>query len=82
MIFFQGAKDFVVPPDQSRDMVASLKSRGVPVAYLEFPEEAHGFRAADVISRCLEAEHAFYARVLELQIEGLAQLEIENEGAL
>ncbi|MGI9483041.1 MAG: S9 family peptidase [Hyphomicrobiales bacterium] len=82
VIFFQGAKDFVVPPDQSRDMVASLKNRGVPVAYLEFPEEAHGFRAADVISRCLEAEYAFYARILELPAEGLAQLKIENEGAL
>jgi dipeptidyl aminopeptidase/acylaminoacyl peptidase len=82
VIFFQGAKDFVVPPDQSRDMAASLRQRGVPVAYLEFPNESHGFRASEVISRCLEAEYGFYARIMELPAGKLAALEIDNEEAL
>ena len=83
VIFFQGDKDFVVPPGQSRDMAASLESRGVPVAYFEFAGEGHGFRAAATIARSLQAEYAFYARVLNLAVEEkLAEIKIKNEGAL
>ncbi|MEM8687019.1 MAG: prolyl oligopeptidase family serine peptidase [Pseudomonadota bacterium] len=82
-IFFQGDKDFVVPPMQSRDMAASLESRGVPVAYFEFAGEGHGFRAAATLAQCLNAEYAFYAKVLHLEPEeDLARVEIKNEGAL
>ena len=63
LITFQGAEDKVVPPDQSRAIVAALKSRGVPVAYIEFEGEQHGFRKADSIVRSLESELAFYGRV-------------------
>ena len=65
VIFFQGAKDFVVPPQQSRDMVASLEARDIEVRYFEFPDEGHGFRAGDVISRCLDEEYAFYMRLIK-----------------
>ncbi|MGI9372707.1 MAG: S9 family peptidase [Hyphomicrobiales bacterium] len=65
VIFFQGGRDFVVPPQQSRDMVASLKARGIEVEYSEFPDEGHGFRAGDVISRCLDEEYAFYLRQMK-----------------
>ncbi len=83
VIFFQGDKDFVVPPGQSREMVASLEGRGVPVSYFEFEGEGHGFRAADTISCSLGAEYAFYARVLNLKpAEKLNPIEIKNEGAL
>ena len=82
-IFFQGDKDFVVPPTQSRDMAASLEGRGVPVAYFEFAGEGHGFRAADTLARCLQAEYAFYAKVLHLEPEEeLSAIEIKNESAL
>jgi dipeptidyl aminopeptidase/acylaminoacyl peptidase len=63
LITFQGAEDKVVPPDQSRAIVAALKSRGVPVAYIEFEGEQHGFRKADTIVRSLESELAFYGQV-------------------
>lgn len=83
VIFFQGDKDFVVPPGQSREMAASLESRGVPVSYFEFAGEGHGFRAADTLSRSLEAEYVFYARVLNLTpAETLDPIMIKNEGAL
>ncbi|MEM7428239.1 MAG: prolyl oligopeptidase family serine peptidase [Pseudomonadota bacterium] len=83
VIFFQGDKDFIVPPGQSREMVASLEERGVPVAYFEFEGEGHGFRAADTIKTVLEAEYAFYARVLKLEPdETLPDLPIRNMGAL
>ncbi len=83
VIFFQGDKDFVVPPGQSRDMAASLEKRGVPVAYFEFAGEGHGFRAAATIAQSLQAEYAFYARVLKLAPEEkLDEIKIKNEGAL
>jgi len=63
LILLQGAEDQVVPPEQSRRMHAALKARGVPVAYLEFEGEQHGFRDAKNIVRALQAEAYFYARV-------------------
>jgi dipeptidyl aminopeptidase/acylaminoacyl peptidase len=63
VMFFQGLQDPVVPPDQTERMVAALRQRGVPVEYLAFPDEAHGFRQAETLRRCLEAELAFYGRV-------------------
>jgi dipeptidyl aminopeptidase/acylaminoacyl peptidase len=66
VIFFQGLEDKVVPPDQARRMVAALESKGLPVEYVTFPQEQHGFRRAETIARALEAELAFYARVFAL----------------
>lgn len=67
MIFFQGLDDRVVPPDQTGRMVAALRAKRVPVAYLAFAGEAHGFRRAENISRALEAELYFYGRVFGFQ---------------
>ena len=55
LILLQGAEDPVVPPEQSRRMHAALKAKGVPVAYLEFEGEQHGFRMAANIVRALQA---------------------------
>jgi dipeptidyl aminopeptidase/acylaminoacyl peptidase len=63
MIFFQGLDDKVVPPAQSESMVTALRSRGIPVAYITFEGEGHGFRRLENIQRSLEAELFFYARV-------------------
>ena len=62
MLLLQGAEDPIVPPDQSRRMAKALRSRGVPCAYVEFPDEGHGFRKASNIVRALEAELAFFAQ--------------------
>jgi dipeptidyl aminopeptidase/acylaminoacyl peptidase len=64
LILFQGLEDRVVPPNQSQLMFDAVKARGLPVAYLPFPGEGHGFRAAAAIRRSLEAELLFYGRVL------------------
>lgn len=63
VIFFQGLKDKVVPPDQTERMVAALRGNGVPVEYLSFPEEGHGFRRRDTLAQTLAAELHFYGRV-------------------
>ena len=66
VIFFQGGRDRVVPPAQAEAMVAALARRGVPHAYVLFPDEEHGFRRAENVARALEEELAFYCRVLGL----------------
>lgn len=63
-IFFQGLDDRVVPADQAQRMVDALRRKGVPVAYVAFAGEGHGFRRAENVQRALEAELSFYGRVL------------------
>ena len=63
VIFFQGLDDKVVPPAQAEAMVAALQARGIPVAYLPFEGEGHGFRRKETVQRALEAELSFYAQV-------------------
>lgn len=83
VIFFQGGEDKVVPPGQSRHMHAALRARGIPTAYIEFPSEGHGFRRAENIRTALEAELAFYCRVLGLTPPGgVPGLELDNDAAL
>jgi dipeptidyl aminopeptidase/acylaminoacyl peptidase len=63
VIFFQGLDDKVVPPNQAEAMVAALRAKGIPVAYVPFVGEGHGFRRAETIKRALEGELYFYGRV-------------------
>jgi dipeptidyl aminopeptidase/acylaminoacyl peptidase len=63
VIFFQGLEDKVVPPNQAVMMVEALRSKGVPVAYVPFEGEQHGFRQAATIQRSLDGEFYFYSRV-------------------
>jgi dipeptidyl aminopeptidase/acylaminoacyl peptidase len=64
VIFFQGDEDKVVPPNQTEVMVEALRSKGVPVGYLLFSGEQHGFRKASNIMRALDAELYFYAALV------------------
>jgi dipeptidyl aminopeptidase/acylaminoacyl peptidase len=63
LILFQGSEDKIVPPNQSQKMYEAVKAKGLPVAYLEFEGEQHGFRKAENIKRALDAELYFYAKV-------------------
>jgi dipeptidyl aminopeptidase/acylaminoacyl peptidase len=63
VIFFQGAEDRVVPPNQTERLVHALRARAIPVAYLLFPGEQHGFRRAENVRRALETELYFYGRI-------------------
>lgn len=60
LLQLQGGEDRVVPPGQAEDMVDALVDSGVPYAYVLFPDERHGFRAAASRQRALEMELAFY----------------------
>jgi dipeptidyl aminopeptidase/acylaminoacyl peptidase len=63
VIFFQGDEDKIVPPNQAEMMVNALREKGLPVAYVLYPGEQHGFRKAENIKRTLDGEFYFYARV-------------------
>jgi dipeptidyl aminopeptidase/acylaminoacyl peptidase len=64
VVFFQGAEDAIVPPNQAEAMVAALKAKGLPFQYLLFDGEQHGFRRAQTIKRTLDAELYFYSTFL------------------
>jgi dipeptidyl aminopeptidase/acylaminoacyl peptidase len=66
-IFFQGLEDKVVLPNQAEAMVQALDDRLVPVAYVPFAGEQHGFRQAANMQRALEGEFYFYSRVFGFQ---------------
>ena len=79
VIFFQGLDDKVVPPNQAESMVAALRESGIPVAYVPFAGEGHGFRRAETIKRALEGELYFYGRVFGFEPAGeIEPVEIEN----
>jgi dipeptidyl aminopeptidase/acylaminoacyl peptidase len=79
IIFFQGLEDKIVPPNQAGMMVDALQRKHLPVAYLAFPGEQHGFRQAQNIKRTLEAELYFYARIFGFETPELAEpVRIDN----
>jgi dipeptidyl aminopeptidase/acylaminoacyl peptidase len=80
VIVLQGADDPIVPPNQSERIVEALRARHVPVAYVLYPGESHGFRKPQTIIHSLQAELSFFGQVFgfkpadqlpPLTIEGL-----------
>jgi dipeptidyl aminopeptidase/acylaminoacyl peptidase len=79
IIFFQGLEDQVVPPAQAETMVAALQEKGIPVAYVPFEGEQHGFRRAENIKRALDAELTFYGRIFGFTpADDIEPVEIHN----
>ena len=79
MILFQGLEDKVVPPDQAETMFEAVRAKGLPVAYLPFEGEQHGFRRAENIKRALDAELYFYSRVFGFELaDPVEAVPIEN----
>ena len=79
VIFFQGLEDKVVPPNQAEMMFEAIKAKGLPVAYVSFEEEAHGFRMSANIKKALDSEFYFYSRVFGFQpAESIEPIEIIN----
>ncbi len=68
ILFLQGLEDRIVPPNQAEAMVAALTAKGIPVAYVTFEGEQHGFRQADNIKRALDAELYFYGEVFGFKV--------------
>jgi dipeptidyl aminopeptidase/acylaminoacyl peptidase len=77
LLVAQGANDPAVKPYQSEKMVAAVKAVGVPVTYLFYPDEGHGFvRAENNLSFAGVAER-FLAGCLGGRFEPLTAGEIK-----
>ena len=79
IILLQGLEDKIVLPNQAEMMLDALRRKGLPVAYLPFEGEQHGFRKSENIIRALEAELYFYSRILNFPIaDTITPVEIEG----
>lgn len=79
VIFFQGLEDKIVLPNQSVLMVEALRAKRLPVAYIAFEGEGHGFRRAENIKWSLEAELYFYSRIFGFPLaDAVEPVQIEN----
>ena len=68
IILFQGLEDKVVPPNQAEMMYDAARKKGLPVAYVAFEGEQHGFRKAENQKRSLDAELYFYSKVFGFEL--------------
>ena len=60
-------------------MLSAVREKKLPVAYLPFEGEQHGFRKAENIQRALEAELFFYSKIFRFKIgENITPVKIEN----
>lgn len=79
VIFFQGLEDKVVPPEQAITMTRALRDKKLPVVYMPFFGEGHGFRKAATIKISLEAELYFYSRIFNfISLETIPTIAIDN----
>ncbi|MFI6516304.1 S9 family peptidase [Spirillospora sp. NPDC050679] len=76
VLLLQGLDDPVVPPDQSERFAVALAAKKMPYAYLTFEGEAHGFRRAETVVKCLEAELAFYGQTLGFEPRGVPAIDL------
>jgi dipeptidyl aminopeptidase/acylaminoacyl peptidase len=66
VLLLQGTEDPVVLPAQAERMRDALVAAGVRCDLRFFEGEGHGFRRAETLAACLEAECAFYLSELRL----------------
>ncbi len=79
LILFQGLEDRVVPPNQAEMLFDAVKAKGIPVAYVPFEGEQHGFRIAKNIKQALEGEYYFYCKIFGIELSmPIKPVPIEN----
>jgi len=78
LLVLQGLDDKVVPPAQAEAILAALKQREIPHAYIAFAGEGHGFRKAENVKRALAAHLSFLAQLFGFEpADELEPVEIE-----
>ena len=65
LLVMHGANDTNVPVVEAEQVVAALKKRGVPVEYVLFPDEGHGWRKQANRVRSTVEMTAFFAKYLK-----------------
>lgn len=69
LLLLQGLEDKVVPPNQSEAIYSKLLEGGIPVAYILFEGEGHGFRKGPSIVRTHTAMLSFIRRIFGIESE-------------
>jgi dipeptidyl aminopeptidase/acylaminoacyl peptidase len=64
LLIGQGANDPRVNVRESDQIVAAMKAKGIPVTYVLFPDEGHGFSRPENNMAFNAVEEAFFARCL------------------
>ncbi|MFD3694679.1 prolyl oligopeptidase family serine peptidase [Streptomyces sp. NPDC058646] len=77
-VLLQGLDDPVCPPAQAERLLAAMRGRSVPHAYVAFEGEGHGFRRADTMVRALEAELSLYAQVFGIDRTDIPRLDLHG----
>ncbi|KAG0240073.1 Dipeptidyl aminopeptidase [Actinomortierella wolfii] len=80
--FLQGLDDKIVPPNQAEMMVQALKERRIPVSYIPFEGEGHGFQIPQHIQTALRSEISFYGRIFGFTPFDAIDVKIHNEDAI
>jgi hypothetical protein len=79
LLILQGAEDKVVPPNQAESMYQAAKKKGLPVSYILFPGEQHGFRKAETMRAALSAELFFYGKIFGFEpADRIESIPIDN----
>jgi dipeptidyl aminopeptidase/acylaminoacyl peptidase len=88
ILIAQGARDVRVVAAESEQMVAALKTRGVPVTYITFPDEGHGFARPENRMAFYAATESFLAKHLGGRVQPVgddfkgSSLKVETGGEL
>jgi dipeptidyl aminopeptidase/acylaminoacyl peptidase len=64
LLIGQGANDVRVKPSESEQIVAAMQQRGIPVTYVSYTDEGHGFRRPENRRSFTAVAEAFLARHL------------------
>ncbi|MCL1147017.1 prolyl oligopeptidase family serine peptidase [Shewanella sp. 10N.261.52.F9] len=79
LLLIQGVKDSLIPAEQSLIIYQAAKSKGIPVAYLAFNDDAANRVTPESKKKALEAELSFYGQVFGFTPAGsMPALAIEN----
>jgi dienelactone hydrolase len=76
ILLLQGLDDPIVSPPQSERFADAMARKEVPYAYLTFEGESHGFRRAETVIACLEAELSFYGQTLGFDPKDVSPVEL------
>jgi dipeptidyl aminopeptidase/acylaminoacyl peptidase len=76
ILLLQGLDDPVVPPEQSQAIAEELAAHGIRHAYIAFEGESHGFRKAETVMTCLDAELSFYGDIFGFKTPGVPEVKL------
>jgi dipeptidyl aminopeptidase/acylaminoacyl peptidase len=76
ILLLQGLDDPVVPPEQAEAIAEELAGHGIRHAYIAFEGESHGFRKAETVMTCLDAELSFYGDIFGFKTPGVPEVKL------